>query len=162
MITTRDIYGKEFRVGESELIWRPSAYGIIIHSGNILLSRQFGERYDLPGGGIELGESTEEGTVREVKEETGIDVRVIKLLGFEESFFTSSHDHSGAKNYHCLLFYYLCEYLGGEISDEGFDEEERHYADLAEWIPMTMLDNIEIASTVDYRKFIPKTLEGKI
>jgi len=49
----------------------------------ILLVRQgYGERYwSLPGGSMEHGESIEQAAVREAKEETGLDVRLTRLVG---------------------------------------------------------------------------------
>ena len=49
----------------------------------ILLVRQsYGKRYwSLPGGSMEHGESVEQAAAREVKEETGLDVRLTRLVG---------------------------------------------------------------------------------
>jgi 8-oxo-dGTP diphosphatase len=155
-VTSIDIEGKTYEVPVSELQWRPSAYGIVIKDDKILLSKQFGDKYDLPGGGLDLGEVPEEGVIREVKEETGIDVKNPKLLGLKNSFFQGSH--SDNKSYHSLMLYYSCECVGGELSTEGFDEWEKQYAELAEWIPLGELDKLQLASTVDYRPFIIKAL----
>jgi 8-oxo-dGTP diphosphatase len=157
-VTCTDLKGKTYEVPVNQLQWRPSVYGIVIKDNKILLSKQFG-KYDLPGGGLDLGEELEKGVIREVKEETGIDVKSPKLMGVENSFFQSSH----AKNesYQSLLFYYLCDYVGGNLSTDGFDEYEKGYAELAEWIPISELDHLEINSTVDYRPFIKLALKGK-
>ena len=55
----------------------------IRQDGRILLVRQnYGHRYwSLPGGVMELGESIDEAAVREVKEETGLDVRLKRVVG---------------------------------------------------------------------------------
>jgi ADP-ribose pyrophosphatase YjhB (NUDIX family) len=55
-----------------------------IRQGNqILLVRQaYGERYwSLPGGKMEPGESIEEAAIREVAEETGLEVRITRVVG---------------------------------------------------------------------------------
>lgn len=157
IVICKDINGKEYEIPADRLKWRPAAYGIVIKDGKILLSKQFGDKYDLPGGGIDLGEKLEDGVVREVKEETGIDVKNPKLLGMKESYFMDSHALNEA--YHCYLFYYLCEYVGGELSTDGFDEWEKQYAEMAEWIDIDRIDSLKIASTVEYRPFVKKALQ---
>ena len=60
------------------------ARGAADHSGDeILLVRQnYGRRYwSLPGGSMEPGESVEQAAIREAKEETGLDVRLTRLVG---------------------------------------------------------------------------------
>jgi 8-oxo-dGTP diphosphatase len=156
-ITCVDVKGKQYEVPIDKLEWRPSVYGIVIKNDQILLSKQFGDKYDLPGGGLDPGEKPEDGVIREVKEETGIDVKNPKLLGFENSFFQDSHALN--KAYHSLLFYFLCEFVGGELSTEGFDEYEKQYAEVAEWIDVDKINKIELASTVNYRPFIKKALK---
>jgi 8-oxo-dGTP diphosphatase len=149
-----DINGKNYEVPASRLEWRPSVYGIVIKDNKVLLSKQFGNKYDLPGGGLDLGEKPDDGVIREIKEETGIDAKNPKLVGIENSFFQSSHAEN--KSYQSLLMYYFCEYVGGTLSTDGFDEYEKKYAEIAEWIPLDRLNLIELASTVDYRPYIRK------
>ena len=67
--------------------------GIIFMDGGIALMHRVGvlkrkdiqEYYTFPGGGLEEGEILEEGTIREIKEEFGIEVKVIKKLYEMES-----------------------------------------------------------------------------
>jgi len=75
---------------------RNRAAAIIIRNGELLLiHRQKPGRdyYILPGGGVELDESFEEACIREVKEETGLDVLGLQLVyryfyrGSEEDYF---------------------------------------------------------------------------
>jgi 8-oxo-dGTP diphosphatase len=158
-VTCLDVDGNEYPITTDKLQWRPAAYGIVIKDGNILLSKQFGDKYDLPGGGLDLGEEPEAGVVREVKEETGMDVKAPVLVGLKNSYF---HDaHAKQEYYHCILFYYSCQFVGGELSTEGFDEWEKQYAQMAEWIPLSKIDEIKLASSVDYRPFIKAAVEKK-
>lgn len=60
---------------------RVAAYAVIMRDDDILLSRLApylvaGEQWTLPGGGIDFGEDPRDGVVREVHEETGLDVEV--------------------------------------------------------------------------------------
>lgn len=155
-ITCVDIFGKKHEVATSELSWRPSAYGVVIRDDKILLCKHFG-KFNLPGGSLDLGEKPEEAVVREVKEETGIDVANPRLLDVASDFFRMSHDDNPLCH-QTLLFYYVCEYVGGTLSVDGFDEQEQKYAEMAEWVPLARLDELEITSSKDYRPYIKRAL----
>lgn len=154
-ITCVDIYGKKHKVPVAELRWRPSAYGVVIRGSKVLLCKHFG-KHNLPGGSIDLGETPEAAVIREVKEETGIDVANPRLLGMESDFFRMSH--SDGSCIQAILLYYVCDYVGGQLSTDGFDEEEKQYAELAEWTPLEQLDSIEVTSSKDYRKYIKQAV----
>jgi len=86
--------------------------------GRILLCEHTYRKYHpwgVPGGGLEYGERPEDGVRREVREETGLDVQVEKLLYAE----------SAPNNHHVSLIY-LCNIVGGifqqnyEISQTRF------------------------------------------
>ena len=57
----------------------------IILNGKIVLIKRKNQPYQgkfaLPGGFVEIGETTKEATVREAYEETGLSIGIIKLLG---------------------------------------------------------------------------------
>lgn len=150
--TCLDVEGNKYEIPVDDLQWRPSAYGIVIKDNKVLMSKQFGHMYDLPGGGVDLGEDLNAAVIREVKEETGIDVSDPKNVGVENSFFHSAHGNK--KSYHSILLYYACRLQGGTLSTDGFDEYEQEYAEMAEWVPLSSIDNIKIASTVDFRPYI--------
>ncbi len=57
---------------------------VFIRQGNsiLLVKQNYGKRYwSLPGGVVELGESINRAAVREVKEETGLDVEIRRVVG---------------------------------------------------------------------------------
>jgi len=154
-IYAKDLYGKEHAVEAADVIWRPSVYGIVIHDGKVLLSPQHNLGYDLPGGGVDIDESLEAAVVREVKEETGLDVRVTKLVTVADNFFIwKPESEQDRATYHSVLCYYRCELVGGEISTDGFDEDEQEYAQMAEWVDLDKVTNISIASSYDFRPII--------
>jgi 8-oxo-dGTP diphosphatase len=155
-VTCLDVEGNKYEVPVDQLKWRPSVYGIVIKNDKILLSKQFGDKYDIPGGGLDLGELPEEGVIREIKEETGIDAKNPRLVELVNSYFYSAH--AKKESYQCLMMYYVCEYAGGELSTEGFDEYEKQYAEMAEWLPLEQLNDIGVASSIDYRPFVKKAL----
>ena len=93
-------------VMEKDWIFRTDEYicdlrtvGVLVRSGKLLVQRdRDGSEYALPGGHVRIGETTEDGLVREYKEETGADIKVGKLLWTEECFWEWN---PGAQ--HCVL-----------------------------------------------------------
>lgn len=157
-VTCRDVFGASHDTPVSQLQWRPAAYGIATKDGAVLLLKQFGDKYDLPGGSVNIGEDPKDAVIREVQEETGITVKDPTLLGMASSLF---HDtHGSGKSYHSLLLYCKCEYGFGELSLEGLEDIEKQYVQQAEWLPMSRLDDIEISSTVDFRPYIRQCISG--
>jgi len=63
-----------------------------------------GNYYTFPGGGREGEETLEEGTIREIKEEFGIDVEVVRKL------YEMERPEKDVKEY-----FFLCKYIGGEF-----------------------------------------------
>jgi len=71
---------------------RPGAYAVIIDErGRLALFRKK-DRYFLPGGGIEPGETPEEALSREVREEIGWSVAIIRKIGEATQFVITKHE----------------------------------------------------------------------
>lgn len=161
IVRTSDIYGTHYDVPIDQLDWRPSAYAIVIHEGNLLTTRQY-KALHLPGGGLDKGETPEEAVVREVQEETGLIVRNPKLVATDSSFFTyTTMDTQEQLHFHALLFFYECEFVGGEFSIEGFDQYEQANGEHPEWIPLESLDSIVAGSTIDWRSIVRKYISSQ-
>lgn len=153
-----DIDGHFHDVSSDEISWRVHVYAIVIENDRVLLSPQHGPgRYDLPGGKVDIGESLEDGLLREVREETGVDVRITRQLATRDNLFKVTF-REPQEVWHSVMIYYLCEKTGGDISDEGFDHHEREYASLAEWVELSRLDQIQIAASYDWREFVRQAL----
>lgn len=68
---------------------RPAAFGVCERDGRVAVvwvTRSDGAYYDLPGGGIDAGETAAEAVVREFGEETGLKVEPIRVLGRADQF----------------------------------------------------------------------------
>jgi len=158
-VICHDLNEKEFEVSADKLIFRPSVYGILIESDKVLLSKQWGG-YDLPGGGVNIHETLEEALKREFFEETGIKVELIKPIYCGTSFFYPSFSERHKNQYwNCPLIYFLVRKTGGEISKDNFDEEEKKYADLPEWIDLEKTGELKFYNSVDSVKIIKKAKE---
>jgi 8-oxo-dGTP diphosphatase len=123
------------RVPKEKLTFRPSAYGIIINDGRILLvkNRSTGT-YSFPGGGIEIGERIANAIQREVREETGIEISVEKNLGLSEQFFY--YDPLDVA-FHSFMFFYRCTpKMFDLIADELVDDLE---SEKPRWIKIEQL-----------------------
>jgi ADP-ribose pyrophosphatase YjhB (NUDIX family) len=66
---------------------------VIGDDGRILLIQRADDRkWAMPGGGFDMGETAAEGVVREAREETGVDVEVLELVGVWDSRFNGATD----------------------------------------------------------------------
>lgn len=96
--------------------------GVIIDQGRTLLIRRGSEpllgQWSIPGGTLELGESLQEGVARELREETGIDVRVLDLIEVFDRIFPADGSAVATvkqgPRFHFVIADYLCERLSGE------------------------------------------------
>jgi ADP-ribose pyrophosphatase YjhB (NUDIX family) len=91
--------------------------GAVILNRDRVLMAQRGKQplkgwWSLPGGLLELGEALADGVRREVREETGLEIR---LLGILEVFERIMRDAAGAPEYHYVLIDYVCRATGGTL-----------------------------------------------
>lgn len=150
-----NIAGTVKNVPVNQLSWRPSAYAIVIHDNKLLTVKYKNGKYDLPGGGIDFGESIEEAVIREVAEETGMKVSNLSLINAKSTYFRFNSD---GKNCQTLMLYYKCDFVDGSFSKEGFDDFEVAEMETAEWLTLDLLDDIEVISTVDWREIVKTCL----
>ncbi len=154
-VTCRDIHGGRQEAIVEDLVFRPSVYGVAIRDGKVLLVPQW-DGYDFLGGGVHLGETLDEAFRREVFEETGLVVERGEVLACESDFFIHPASH---KPYHCILSYYACKNIAGEISDKNFGEEEKQYIRKAEWVPLERIRELKFYHPVDSIAIIQKAVQ---
>ena len=90
----------------------------------------------MPGGAQKLGETVFETAIREVREETSIDVEIMGLIDVVDSIH---RDKIGAVQYHYTLVDVLARSLGGVLTagDDAFD---------AEWVATQDIAGMELWS----------------
>ena len=89
---------------------------VVLIDGKVVLVRRDHEplkgEWNLPGGGVELGETLEAACAREVLEETGLVVEVGAMI---EVFDRVMYDEARTVQYHFVLVDYLCRPIGGAM-----------------------------------------------
>jgi ADP-ribose pyrophosphatase YjhB (NUDIX family) len=145
-VNCKNRQGDERNVPIEELVFRVSVYGVLIKDNAVLLVPQWTDGYDLPGGGVELGETLDMAFVREFKEETGLTVSRGKLIHCADDFWITPFTK---QPFHCVLLYFVAEYESGIVSDAGFDEDEKRYAKKAEWISLDKVGSLKFYNPVD-------------
>lgn len=90
-ITDEDI-GEEM-VQMHDVFHRKASRGIVLDESDqmAVFYKKNKNQYKLPGGGLEKNETFEEAFIREVKEEVGCEVEIIKCLGYTEEYKTKSN-----------------------------------------------------------------------
>jgi len=106
-----------------------TADAVIVHpaDGIVLIRRAkppFVGRWALPGGFVEVGERCVDACLREAKEETGLEVEAIELLGV---YSAPDRDPRG----HTVSSIFLCRVVGGTLSGGDDASEARWFPDLA-------------------------------
>jgi len=111
--------------------------GVVIDDGRTLLIRRASPplqgEWSIPGGLLEVGETLEQGVVRELSEETGLKVRALELIEVFERIFPAPPNADGTPGdaarpqYHFVILDYLCEIRGGTLS-AGSDAQEFAWA----------------------------------
>ena len=91
--------------------------GALIFEGEKVLLVERGNEplkgwWSLPGGGVETGERLEAAMRREVREETGLAVEIVRVA---EIFERLMADEEGRCEYHYVLIDYECRVVGGEL-----------------------------------------------
>ena len=98
----------------------------LMHRKDVIKRKDFQEYYTFPGGGLEKGESLEEGTIREIKEEFGIEVKIIKKLYELKS-----------EKFNQFEVFFLCEYVKGDFGTGDGPEFSNNpkYRDSGKYLP---------------------------
>jgi ADP-ribose pyrophosphatase YjhB (NUDIX family) len=87
----------------------------VIRDGKVLIIRRAAGIasgiYTLPGGVVEAGETLTDAVVREVREETALEIEPIALAGFRETIL---HDKENKVSRHFVILCFAARWLSGE------------------------------------------------
>jgi 8-oxo-dGTP pyrophosphatase MutT (NUDIX family) len=128
--------------------------GIALRENHVLLHRSQDEDFwSLPGGRCEMNEATNDALRREMQEELGIDVEIVRLLWVVENFF----EYDG-RNCHEIGFYYLMSVSeDSSLHDRGdeFLGDEFGLPLIFKWHDMQVLDSLAV-----YPSFLKQALQA--
>ncbi len=128
---------------------RLAAYAVIVDDRERVLLALWNEadekKWTLPGGGVDLEESTEDGAVREVLEETGHDVVLDRLLGVHSYVIPVERRMvETARPMKAVRVVYTASIVGGQLTQEvdGTTDEAR-------WFPLSEVPDLPRVGLVD-------------
>jgi ADP-ribose pyrophosphatase YjhB (NUDIX family) len=99
----------------------------IFRDGKILLVRRAREPakgvYTFPGGRVEFGESLTEALIREIREETGLEIEIVGLVGYREALPPRTGGHG-----HFVILPFAARWVSGDVTlNDELDD--------ARWLP---------------------------
>lgn len=125
-----DNYIKKVRkkFGHDELILNYAGCIIFDEQNRLLLQKRSDcEKWGFLGGMVEFGESVEEAAVREVKEESGLDVEITSLYGVYSKYFA---EYTNGDKVQPIIHLFNARIIGGERIDQNDETLELKFFDL--------------------------------
>lgn len=129
---------------------RISAKALIIRNESVLLVEyvdESGLHYNLPGGGVQNGESISEALLREVKEETGIDIDIGPLVFIIE--YEPTRNARWAGPIHKLNMVFECGIIGEGGPNMPQNPDSNQTA--VKWVRLSKLETIELLPHIEDR-----------
>lgn len=118
---------------------------VIILDGKILLEKRKYDpgkgKWSIPGGLVELGEGTEQTVIREVKEETGLEVENPEHIDIVDNIIK---DENGNIKYHFVIIDYFLKLKGGTLKASSDADELR-------WVSFSEVEKHDLTSS--FREF---------
>lgn len=106
-----------------------SCGAIIFNDGKVLVVKQTSGFYGFPKGHVEIGETEKETAIREIKEETGLDINIISDKRYTQSYIVKENVHKD------VVFF---------IANLENNNEKRQVEEIEEilWIDINEVENI--------------------
>jgi mutator protein MutT len=121
---------------------------VVVCDGKILLEKRKNEpgkgKWSIPGGLVELGENVEQTVIREVKEETGLEVEKPEHIDVVGNVIK---DENGEIKYHFVIIDYFVKLKGGTLKAASDAEELR-------WVTFDEVEKYDLTKT--FREFFQR------
>lgn len=146
LIKFTSLRGQTISVPRSKIIQRTGVYAFVF-TGRLLIflnTRTTGKKW-LPGGGVNAGESLEDALRREIREETGVEIRILrKLHRMKERFYHDLRREAYVQESH----FYACRALTTEFVPEEDPASPGEKIHSPHWIPIEGIDLQQIQPTL--------------
>lgn len=113
---------------------------LVENNGKFLLAERNKENYNgywiIPGGGVKFGETIEQAAIREIKEETNLDVNIVKLIGHKEVINVPG-------NYHSIVFFHLAK-------PKNLDIEAKEDVSKAKFLSIDEIKKLKLAESAEW------------
>ena len=148
---------KDCSFSNGSIRFRYKVIGIIIEEDCLLLATTKKINfYYYVGGGVHLGESSEDAVKREVFEETGQSYEISRLFCIIENFFKDSKIPGGQLPFHEICLCYLMQSKGKKFTPDSSKSGVK--GEIMEWVPISDLQKI-ILKPLPLLEIIPKIPE---
>lgn len=138
------------RVGHEKIILVFAGGCVFDTSGKVLLQRRGdSKKWGFPGGAIEIGETPEMAAIREVKEETGLDVRVSGLIGI---YTDCDMEYPNGDKAQSICIVYELEMIGGQLKCDDLETVDLQYFSLDEMPELFCKQHEETKSDLQKRR----------
>lgn len=108
--------------------------GVVFRNDTILLVKEtLDDKWSIPGGWADIGLTPKEVAIKEVKEESGLEVETERLLAALDK---RSHGHP-PDIYHIYKLFFLCKEIGGRLTP-GMETSDVHFFGLDELPPLSI------------------------
>lgn len=139
------------QVGHERIILNFVGGCIFNAKGEVLLQRRGdNNRWGFPGGAIEPGETIQEAAKREIKEETGLDVEVGKLIGI---YTDCNMVYPNGDKAHSICIGVEFTVLGGELFCDDEETLELQYFPLDDMPPLFCKQHEALARDVKEKRY---------
>ncbi|WP_406272488.1 NUDIX domain-containing protein [Nocardia sp. NBC_00881] len=109
----------------------------------LMIHRTDNDLYSIPGGALEAGETITQALTREVKEETGIDVRVTDLIGiFSNPEHVIAYDDGEVRQEFSICFH--ADPIGGELRTSSESKDVR-------WVEPSKISSLSVHPSIALR-----------
>lgn len=135
----------DIKIVDKDIKFKCRVSGIFLDNGKVLVNKYGDDTYCLPGGYVNIGETSEDAVLRELKEEIGIDFKIDSYAGIMENFFVNLRNQ---KTHGIDFYYYVTLKYKKNIKSINYNRVENDNGFIIKhnfsWIDISELDKYNL------------------